>query len=1071
MLSIERAGALSRAWMTLLVTILLFVPGIVLALPNDNGAEEDILNDEPPTRQTWLDIRVEDIRVKRTSESNNIYPGQRIRIDVELVHDDLPRVSDTPISRYEENEFDTILVVDDTFDNVTTQYKRVTSMSTNYTGVDQPGPNVPNPPYVITFYFTVPERPPSEAASWNDFQFQLIASITVDDDDKSDNFRTGAGLRISEPDFAPFIYEEGQEEGEYESPKPTKVDVGKYVFIPFQLQNNANAIDFIGVEILSYPEGWGVKEFVPDVVYPNNYKQYDLPVQVPDNPFLALHGEKYRIVARAYSEFYPEGPYDEVSTHTFIVTVNFKPKVEIYPETPQVYLPPGETSDVIFYLRNMGNGLDSYTLRENVDDVHTRKGWKVSIGGQTSLQSDVKPDERKEILVKVYVPASAPRFYNVYLVLDVVSNGPVTYQEESEVCVLFADIRYSAKIEEFDDPFFVRPGKENKIWFNFTNEGNDKDPNQRLEVSYRPKGWGVFIDQTPLKAKTGLGPRTTAYLEMTVFVEETTVSSEKANLPFIIIQALGGPNYDRPHVLDEVRYYFEIPLVRNLELTTEENHKVGFVGGQVEYMVNVRNTGNWLDTFNISVDSDWADFEVDMSDQTIAPNETYPVKLVVEIPFDAAADTDPDTPNPHPYYNWYDGYEIRISGYSQNETEQGSTLTHLKLEVHVQPFYNFEMRIDPNEPELKFSTDHDEARAVRVEVINTGNIMDTIQLDWEDLPVEYSTWIRLQNNYVDIEFGGTSYAVININPRANTIKEPGIISFNLTGISQRDSSQKPVTYNLEIKLEFYRMEFEIYDEKLNTELINGYKNTWEKSDPPGIKLETPRKYLISVKVRNTGDVDLTPARFDTLYVILEDNAFEVDTANITYLPAGEETNISFLWSSVIPGPHNFVVRFEGDVPVSDRGVTEKEFTIEVRSPPKPTGEQDPEVPLLGVIIPLILIVIFATAAFVFINRFNQIYISPIDTGYDESGEYRPWAVKEKLKGEPEQLSQPQEKPALPEKEKPALPAAPKQGHPGPAPQQPPRPPQGQPRPAPQQPPRPPQGHPGPAPQQPQEKQQ
>jgi hypothetical protein len=541
---------------------------------------------------------------------------------------------------------------------------------------------------------------------------------------------------------------------------------------------------------------------------------------------------------------------------------------------------------------------------------------------------------------------------------------------------------------------------------------------------------------------------------MIVYVEETTASSEKSALPFIIIQAKGGP-YD--HVEDEVRYYFSIPLNRKLELTTQEEDKVGFIGGQIEYMINVRNTGNWLDTFNISVDSEWAEFDIDISNQEIAPNETFPVKLIIDIPKDAAADTNPDTPNPHPYYNWYDGYNIRISGYSQNETERGSTLTYLKLVVHVQPFYNFEMQLDPSEPELKFSTDHDQARSVRVQVKNTGNIQDTILLDWVDLPREYSTWIRLQNTYVDMEYGETSYATININPRANTITQPQNLTIGLIGISQGDPEAEPLSVELEIELIFYRMKFDILNERLNDEPINGFKKTWEGTD---IDLETPRKYAISVQVENTGDIDFRPDRFETMYVVLLDSGFEVDRANITYLPAGEVKNITFLWSSVIPGPHPFTVVLEGEVPVSDQGVKETTFTIQVKATqPADDDEEGNEVPVMGIIIPLILIVIFATAAFVFITKFNQIYISPVDTGYDESGEYRPWAVKEKLKGEPEQLGKPEEAPALPPKEKPALPSGPQPVQTG-TPQ--PRPmgaPPGQPQPRPAG---PPQGRPMPA---------
>ncbi|MEA3559563.1 MAG: hypothetical protein U9R75_09950, partial [Candidatus Thermoplasmatota archaeon] len=348
----ERAGTLSRAWTVLFISMLFLLPGIVLAIPMDEGAEVIIMNEEPPTREDWLDISVDNIEIVKPTQSNNLYPGQTIRIDVQLVHDDLPETSNVPISLGRNNQFTTVLVIDDTFDNVTTQYKQVTSMSTNYTGYDRPGPNALNPPLVVSFQWRIPVKPPEGATSWTSFQFQLFATITVDDNDKSDNFKSGAGLRVSNAEFSPYIWEEGQDDGEFESPRPHWVNVGDTVFIPFELRNEGTAVDIIGIDILSYPEGWNVVGFTPTPVYPNDHEDLDLPVQISNNPFHAMSGTEYRIVVRAYSNFYPEGPYEIPSTHTFLFKVNFNPGVEVYPENPQEYLEPGVTSDVNFILRN-----------------------------------------------------------------------------------------------------------------------------------------------------------------------------------------------------------------------------------------------------------------------------------------------------------------------------------------------------------------------------------------------------------------------------------------------------------------------------------------------------------------------------------------------------------------------------------------------------------------------------------------------------------------------------------------------------------------------------------------------
>ena len=1001
-----------RAWTVLLLTLLFLIPAGALISPSSGSGSGDAQT-APPTRQTWLDIAIDDIRVNKPTQSNNLYPGQTVRIDIHLKHDDRPYISDIPITRANGNQFTVVMVVDDGFDNVTTKYSQVTSMTLNYTGADQPGAGARNPPLVISFSWDIPLRPPS-GQSWSTFQFNIYTTITVDDDDKSDNFRSGSGVRVSEPEFAPFIWEEGQDEKKYESPIPHSVNVGEVLFVPFELQNQGPAIDIIGIKVLSKPDGWNVEGFQPRTVYPNDFELLQLPVQVSRDPFQAKSDEGYPIIVKAYSTLYA-GPYNLPAEHTFRFEVRKKPGVDLRPVSESVYLIPGTQTNVYFNLYNRGNFEDDYTLNAKVDDVHIRKGWRVDFASGTKLPSDVLPgaEEPFRVITKITVPENAPRFYSVNLILTVRSNT-MDYNTESDSCTLFADIRYAASIQHFEEPILVEPGRENKMKFNFTNLGNDRDPNQELKIFYKPRGWWVGIDQTPLQRVKGLGPQTTALLDMVVFVEETTVASSKGSqgLPFIVIQAVGGP-FDPPHVLAEERIYFEIPLKYKVEITTPQKEKVGFVGGQVEYTINVRNLGNWLDTFNLSVDSDWAEFDLDLSNQEIAPNETFPVKLIVEIPFDAAADTDPDTPLPN-LKGFYEGYSIRISGYSQNETRQGSTLTFLDLEIHVQPFYNFQMDIDPSEPELKFSMDHDQARAVRVKVTNTGNIADVIKLDWVDNP--YQDWLRLQSTYVDIAFGETAYAVLNINPRAYTIEEECSITVKMKGISQPTpgaDQTEPLEFILPIEIKFYRLMFDIRDPRVNNETFTQV-----------FKGVRDRKYSFQVGVENIGTEELNPTRFDELEIVLYDGSFEVDRANITYLKLQETSEVVFTWTASSPGNHKFTVLLEGNIPISEQGVMEKTFNVYIPIDLRDDDEDGETMPLWMILVPLILIIIFAAAAFVFIVKYNQIIISPIDTGYDETGEYRPWAIKEKMKGEPEKLGQAQEAQALPPPSAPALPAAP-----------------------------------------------
>lgn len=1011
----------------LILALLLIIPSLMIL--SDTPEVEVKADDNGKTRPTWLDIEVDSVEVVRTSQSNNIYPGQTVDISVKLVHGSRPFQSDTAITR--ENKFTTILVIDDQIDNVTTMYQTVTSLPTTYTGENPVGQG-PNPPYVLNFKYQLPLKLPEGVSTWPEVRFLMHATITVDDDDKSDNYRTGTGLRVSEPQFEPKIWEEGQKEGSPEGPI-WDANLGDPLDIDFLLINDGPAVDDIGIQIVDAPEGWIVGGFDPITVYPNDEEELTFFMKIPSNPFLAQADSVYPIIVRAYSNFYPSGPYISDSTHVFRVRIGFKPGIKIVPDIPEgeQYKVPGHTHNLVFSVTNTGNGEDTFTLNSFIDEVHVKKGWKVS--NPNPMMKTLAPSESTSVVVKLTIPEDAAKFYyvNVYLSGTSAESGG-TYEKLGDPMSIFASTNYAADIEDPDpEGYWVEPGRENTIFFNFTNMGNDKDKEQKLVVERKPIGWAVFIDMTPMV--NGVGPRTTVMLKMTVFVSETALTTKFVSPPFVIINALGGPFQ---HKLDTARFDFIVPERQKIELTSPQPEREGFIGGQVDFILNVRNAGNWVDTFNLSVDSDWARLEEDQV--SVAPDETYMIKVSVAIPKDAAADTNPDTPYPNdPDKNWYDGYKIRVTGYSQNETDEGITLRSIELILHVQPFYEFEMDLAEDEPDLKFSTDHDQNRAVRIKLTNTGNIADLIKLDWEDNPYD---WLRLQNTYIDLPDNEDAYAVLNINPKKGDVPEVGSINVTLIGSSRNDPEGEKL-FKLPLELEFYKMSFEMTDIKKNNIIM-------EASEFGNIG----DTFSFQVNVSNIGSTTLDPTRFDTMYVVLMDGPYEVDRADITYLPIGKFKEVTFSYTFASPGPHSLTFAFEGDVPLSDESDLEVKKNLIIRTGFQEQPE-DKELPLWAILIPLLLIIIFVTVITVDVIKYSQIYISPTDTGYDEDGEYRPWAIKEKLEEEePKELAAPEEKKALPAPApagKPGLPPGPG-GAPTPSPAAA-RPPQPMPRPAPGQP--------------------
>jgi uncharacterized membrane protein len=955
-----------------LVLLLLALPAIALI-----GA-----GGSPSTRAgDHLDIAIEGVDRLATSVSNNIYPGQKVLIDVRLVHDDKPFESDTPISKGNNNKFTVVLVIDnqlaDESSNVTTLYKEVSSLPINYS-IRDPLTGMSNPFHVVFEWWAPLKTPPG--IGWPALAFKVNAAITVDDEDKSDNFRSGSTIKITEPDFQPAIHEQGEVKPGIRGPVHL-VSVGQVTFFDFELWNEGPAVDVMGIEYISIPEGWGVPPFSNQEVFPNNFVPLSLAVQVSPDPVESQAEKVYEIIARPYSTFFKEGPYEIDPTYTYQFKVGKDPRCEINPEFPSVSIVPGIKTDIHFTLVNTGNIIDTYTLSAAFDE-RASKEWKVSFApgiGQPTVSPGKTEKDSYSITVKVTVPIDTARNQNVNLYIQAASAKTPGLVTTSSACTVFAAIRYAAAIEDQFSPFEVEPGKDNTLYFNFTNKGNDRDPNQEVRA-IGPKGWKIAIDQSPLR--TGrLGQKSTTRMTMSFFVPETSVTSEigTGRPSSITLSAFGGPH---KVWLDSKIYYFTIPHRVKVGLTADMAVKNGFVGGQAEFIIHLQNLGNYGDSFNLSCDFPWATLEMEETTPIYA-NDTIDIRLVVKIPSDAAADTNPDTPNV------FDGYKIRVWAYSQNETKKGETLTALDLTLKIAPYYSFELGLTPGERPLRFSTDHDEVRAVKIRITNTGNIANRVRLDFQDNP--YSTWIFLQQVTLDVAYKSYRDAVLMVKPKAFTIAEPRDISLKLNGVSDNDRSDVPYSTSLDFNLTFFTLMFNIpeADLRMNNMTV----------ETAGISVDLDKKYSFQVKVENSGVEPLDPNSMSRLYVVMYDAGFEVDRANISYLPMGSSKTVYFSWVANNPGMHKLTFELEGDLPISKRGEVVQEVNAQVKYPRPPPGSEEDKIDLMDFMPQIILMVIFGLGIFIFLYMFNKIFISAIDTGYDEDGTYRPWAVRERIKDE------------------------------------------------------------------------
>ncbi|MCK5772156.1 MAG: hypothetical protein KAH57_00060 [Thermoplasmata archaeon] len=1002
--------------LTILMAMLMLLPVALLGQSATGGDAAPAEEVSSPTRG-WLDIEIEDIQKVQVSASNNYYPGQTLGIDVNLVHGYRPYLSETSITPA--NSFTVVLIIDDGKDNVTSQYRVITSMSHLIYTAGQGG--VSSVPLSVRFTWEVPLKKPEGWDTWSNNQFKMSATITVDDDDKSDNFRTGAGIRVSDPEFAPGILEGDQVEGGKDilNGPIHFVTIGQYINIPFRLHNFGNNIDRIGIRYLSIPEGWKPEGFSEEGfdVYPNDFLELELALFISPRNTLSKHDSEapfdYMIEVETYSLFYPDGATnggyqnDPDHRHNFRFSVRPTPNVWIEPQSYQHYFEPMENREyeVKFDLTNTGNYENQFHLEAPLDLTDISNGW--SAKAFPAMTEPIEPGETMVVYVKVRVPPDAPHYYNVNIFLRARSGvEPIRDLGDGLACQVLASTRFAGRIEDKGNaPFQVAPGREYKIYFNFTNMGNNKDPDQYLKVGYQPLGWSVYIDQTNLRIGSGIGPKTTVNLPLTVFIPETTTAKSY----FIQILAYGAVNN---RILDSVKYNFKVEERHKVGLTASEFTKVGFIGGQIEFLLGVKNRGSWLDTFNLSVDSDWA--ELEQEQVKVAPNDTYPVRMWVTIPQDAAADTYPDTSRPD-QDGLYDGYTIKVWAYSQNETRDENTLISMDLIIKVNPYYDFEIKLSEGMEDLRFSIDDMETKTIRLDVVNLGNIQDEIKLEWVDN--QYQSALRLQNSNVNIDFQGTTTAFVSLDLERMAPMEVGKYEVELRGISTRSREFGDVTKEIvyELELEFYELLFDIETVRINDIEVE------EGGLFPG---EKDKRYSFQVDISNYGSVDLDPTLFPQLYVVLYDGPFEFDRANITYLQKNNQTTVYLAWTASTRGKHTMTIKLEGELPLSEQSIDAKPVTFDIPPPPEVPPPPKP-IDLVDVLLPIIALLIFCLLIFVFLYRFNQIEISAIDTGYDESGEYRPWAVREKLMDETkEELPGAEDKNALPPTDRPELPPAP-----------------------------------------------
>ncbi|MGA1819950.1 MAG: hypothetical protein ACMUHU_02960 [Thermoplasmatota archaeon] len=879
-----------------------------------------------------LDVGISKVTLTGTL-GDRFFPGDTIRIVVEIGHDNDPIQSERPI--VPGDNLTVVVITDDGIDNVTTMYAKVPNLSTNYSIAR----NGTYRPFLVNFTW-VTNR------TLQDIYYSVDVYLIILDDDTSDNLVHLDPVLVAPLRSQPFIWEEGQQDRKYESPTPHKVNVGETLFVPFQLQNRGSEVDRFEIEVLSVPEGWEADIPGEYTIQPQDYIDLMLAVQVSNQPIQALADEDHRVIVNVRSVYEGNRTYDEQTVHIFRFSVNAKAGATLDPEESSVYITPGSAGQVIFWLKNTGNFPDDYTLDVQIDEVHLRKGWRATFESGTK-QPTVRPGELFKVILRVTAPVDAARYYNLNIHIDLRSMN-MNYSTRSDPCTVFADILYAGDIEEKYQPLIVEPGTVNKIPFNYTNEGNDRDPNMRLVVTYKPKGWWVMIDQAPITLNDGIGPWTTVPLSMDVFVEETTTASDKGSLPFIVIQARGSP-YDI--LLDEERFYFHIPLRHKLLLEIEDNDLIGEPGDIISVNATITNRGNWLDTFRIYSDNVSIGTNIDTTVQEIAPNQTLPIIIKVTIPEGINADSDPSTPYPDED-GLFDPYLIEIRGNSTNETVLENTTVSVPLKMFILPVYDLELELISG-PVLKLPFDHVQDRTLTVKVRNTGNIGVDISPSIKDEP----DWLTTNPDLRYLSFNGIQEIRLFLDYHAfdmdnGDIREVVIdIGFGL--------DPSPMMHE-ELSMEFMFLSYTFHIVTAETVPV--------KVPVEGVyELHHGTNLSFRVTVEREGEEMLLPITMNGPYLALYLDGDERKRTAIPMMDAGNQTVIALGPLQVLfLGEHTIEIKIEGMGAESTEGDTSVQFDVMVETPESTKDDSSLSDTALAAIIIAVILILALVAASIFV---------------------------------------------------------------------------------------------------------
>ncbi|NOQ54107.1 MAG: hypothetical protein GQ558_05840, partial [Thermoplasmata archaeon] len=453
------------------------------------------------------------------------------------------------------------------------------------------------------------------------------------------------------------------------------------------------------------------------------------------------------------------------------------------PPNDEFLVMPSSSVNVTFALYNTGNGVDQFLIQGF--SSRALEGWTLRyIHGidEYGLTDNLDPDPSMKypyyIDINVAVPAGTDADMEAIVRLNATSLVNVSFQRPPAVATVRAlqYFNFQMYITE-SDPKEVIPGETGAFQVKINNYGNGPD-------TFSLK---VVFDEV-------LNPDFVAFADPS----SVTIEANDIGTGFLVVEVpedAPKKTYlftlevrSKSDTLRPVTKFFavEVGQIYGIELTSEDPQRVTDPGVNLEFEVEVRNTGNGLDSillYEISGAPDTWILYTQPPEVTLLQNQTADIKIIVIIPS-----------------KFEDAPKLRYTLTLRAESSRSDAEASLDLVVNITPFnriewtYHGDQITNPYRPSaqpgsIRPRPEIDLYRTTSVMITmgieNFGNVADEVELDVEvaDTRIE----VELSSSTLTVASGISEDVVITIRVRPNMT--PGFYNFTVRAQSQDMSVQ------------------------------------------------------------------------------------------------------------------------------------------------------------------------------------------------------------------------------------------------------------------------------------------